>query len=170
MGLRAWLNAGKIVIDAARRILLCESCPCVGTGTGPEPCGGCPVLPSAWTVTLAGFSNSAGCSSCATYNTTWTLDFVSGATTLNSYECIYEANGNPCDVDPAIQLVYRNDLFGDTARWLLFIFANGAGPNYVYGIDPASFDCLGPNTLDRDLNADGFGCTGSPATVTINPV
>lgn len=53
---RVWLKAGKVVIDAARRVLLCDDCPCeVGTSFG-FCCQGLP-LPNTLYATIANVSN-----------------------------------------------------------------------------------------------------------------
>lgn len=144
------------------------------------PCGG--ALPAQWTLTLSGISNNV-CSACASLNATWVLDYAPGEPSNISGAlpplANYQANCR-WSVITDICGTHATSGSGDyyTGRIKLFVYFDNKFYLYIGGrgaasiagayIQPATFNCSGPNVMTR-ISASN-DCNGMPSTITLSPV
>ncbi len=148
--------------------------PSPSVSTIVDACLPCEVAPLKWSVTISGVTNDE-CLFCDNYNGTFILEW-------NAFNCRWQS-GAICycwnrtgtggdNVDdscvPTVAVITLVDFFGDFILDIAVDDLTTAGGVAKWVHPVASFDCLGPNTLEFS-SVSTSGCSGWPSTLTITP-
>ena len=130
-----------------------------GTESG---CVDCPLgFPEEWLMIVTGLENDEfDC--CEAFNGEWRLKWGGGCFWRTDEESV---NISTCN-QPCLAGQPRWDMTPSRITARCFEFGS-AGAALSYAI-VGTFDCLGPNTYNLNVNSAG-GCNGVPASVTVVP-
>lgn len=155
----------------------CDCCDC-GTATGCPTCGSTAYMKSRWAFTMTGVANSS-CSTCATYNGSYQLCYVSGCT-FNTPTACYGSVSCSTVTNPKYSLTKAGGAAAtcrDSLEWNLRASGgNGAcNPPYpnslekYWALEPASWSCSSSNTMTDTSCCVGNHCSSWPSSVVLAP-
>lgn len=172
-----WLQAGKLLIDSAGRLILCDECPCVedvtgtGTGTGTfveETCGNCVLNPHRWTLTVAGIGGASQCG--IRFNGTHILEHLDRPCTPNDVPPVSLGNAECCWgklIEP--DFPFEVGLFYNiTTQKFTLEFYRLTVREARYEVAKDDWNCLSSNVMSGGTT--GGNCSGWPATMTVTPI
>lgn len=149
------------VVGGEKIFMTAVCCPSrSGCLTGDDCCG-CEVSPLQWSFSVAGVTAAAAGSCCDGFNGHWTLTYVGNP----AAPCLWDVEDNSGVCTPGPPYSLRCDQANGVWRLTTSTPTGGAAK---WELDVASWECLGPNTLN--LVDAASACTGWPTSITITAV